>query len=314
MLGALVTLLLLWIVALWHPRPLIMRLGERPLLLGHRGVRRDDGPPENSLAAFRRAFEAGLDGIECDVQQTRDGVLVLYHDEHLPGGRVLRVETLDALRDALPTLATLDELFELARAFPRVLLNLEIKAYGAKAEGLEPALVRALYKADLQTRVLVSSFNPLALLRFRIGAPLVRVALLTDPRRAWWVQRTLLAGLLHVDALHPHHSQVTPERLASAAARGLMVNVWTVNEPKRQSELAEHGVDALIGDDPTTLLRLRTDVASPAEAPSPSDSSPSDSSASNSSASNSSASDSSSPASSAASTDTDPPANSPSSR
>ncbi|MDZ7705172.1 MAG: glycerophosphodiester phosphodiesterase [Trueperaceae bacterium] len=260
---AFIALLIIWVVVLWHPRPLVRLLPNRPLLLGHRGVRLADGPPENSLAAFRRAFSAGLDGAECDVQQSADGVLVIYHDETLPDGRTLRSVTFKELRDALPELATVDELFGLMKEYPDVLLNLELKVYGRDSGGLEPRLARAIFKAELPTRVLVSSFNPLALARFRLAASGIRVALLTDPNRAWWLQRSVFAGLLHVDALHPHHSQVTPERLAAAHTRGLMVNVWTVNDPERQHELARLGVDALIADDPATLTRLRSGLEPP---------------------------------------------------
>jgi glycerophosphoryl diester phosphodiesterase len=74
----LVLLLLLWRTVFWNPRKLSGVTRQKPLLLGHRGVRGER--PENTVEAFQLAFESGLDGIECDVQRTSDGQLVLFHD------------------------------------------------------------------------------------------------------------------------------------------------------------------------------------------------------------------------------------------
>ena len=250
--------LLLLVVALgawrlmWHGRrlPGVKRVGG--LLVGHRGTR--GVLPENTLAAFRRAFEAGLDGIEFDVQRARDGALVITHDGEVDGVPVADL-TLTELRERLPDLPTLQELFALARDHPGRLLNLEIKAERSRTCGLERAVARAVLASGLADRVLVSSFNPLSILRVRLWAPRLRVALLYDTstmRRRGGRPRP---GWLHVDALHPHHSLCDAALLRAAHARGVAVNVWTVNDPADIRRLRALGADAIMGDDPETLMR-----------------------------------------------------------
>ena len=102
-------LLVLWRWVFWQPRGLsgVNRLS--PLVLGHRGVR--GARPENTIEAFRLAFESGLDGIECDVQRSKDGELVLFHDFHLHDKplRKLSYIHIKSLDSKIPKLS---ELFE----------------------------------------------------------------------------------------------------------------------------------------------------------------------------------------------------------
>lgn len=237
---------------MWRGRPVNGVMRSKVLLVGHRGTR--GARPENTLAAFRHAFDAGLDGIEFDVQMAGDGALVITHDSSL-GAAAVHDLTLAELRERLPDLPTLPELFAMARDYGGRLLNLEIKAEGVRTRGLEWAVVRAILASGLRDRVLVSSFNPLSLLRVRLLAPGLRVALLYDSST---MQRPGLRprpGWLHVDALHPHHSLADATLLRSAHARDVAVNVWTVNEPEDIRRLRALGVDAIMGDDPDTLLR-----------------------------------------------------------
>ena len=212
------------------------------------------------MAAFELAF-AHLDGIETDVQRTRDGVLVLWHDFECFGRPVARTDHAELLASA-PEMATLGELFALARAHPGTLLNLELKSLPRPLRGweLERDLVAAVRASGLADRVLVSSFDPLALLRVRLLAFELRTALLIAPemRRPW--RDGVAAGWLHVDALHPQSAQVDEALAARAAARDLPLNVWTVNDPREMRTLVQRGVAAVMGDDPVVLARHVHDV------------------------------------------------------
>ena len=250
---ALLLLLILWRYALWWPRALPGVTRSRPLLIGHRGVR--GARPENSLAAFRMALDAGLDGVECDVQRSCDGALVLYHDFELPDGRLLTALTLQELERADPNLPRLERLLELAKDYPGTLLNLEIKTNGLRTQGLEQTLVKLVKRHGLESRVLVSSFNPVSILYVRLCAPSLRTALLFAPEGPRGLRSGGLAGWLHVDALHPHHSVVNREMVARAHRRGLMLNTWTVNEAEEVARLVKLGVDGVVADAPEALKR-----------------------------------------------------------
>ncbi|HEX7022649.1 MAG TPA: glycerophosphodiester phosphodiesterase, partial [Trueperaceae bacterium] len=248
---ALALLLALWRTLLWRPRPLPGVTRKPVWLIGHRGVR--GRLPENTLRAFEAALEAGLDGLEFDVQQSRDGILVIHHDDALPDGQKIADLRFAELRERLPLLPELDDLFELATRYPGTLLNLEIKTKGVRTHGLEERVVRSVRRSGLAGRVLLSSFNPLSLARVRLKAPELRTALLYAPDLPRWLKHGQAAPWLHVDALHPHHAQVTATLMHRARQRNLPVNAWTVNEPTEVWRLLALDVNGLIADDPETL-------------------------------------------------------------
>lgn len=242
--------------ATWRGRALpgVRRGGT--LLVGHRGTRSVE--PENTLAAFRRAFDEGLDGVEFDVQRSLDGTLVLTHDDEVEG-RLVSVQRYGELRDQIPGLATLGELLTLARAYPGRLLNLEIKASGWRTRGLERAVVSAVREADMLDRVLISSFNPLSVARVRFLDPSLRVALLYDESTRLRPGLAPRPGWLHVDAVHPRFPLVDRAFVRTAHRRGVAVNVWTVNQLEDMRRLRAIGVDAIMGDDPATLRSGRAE-------------------------------------------------------
>ena len=244
-------LLVLWRISLWQPRGLPDMKREAPWLIGHRGVR--GLRPENTLAAVKYALEAGLDGVEVDLQRLADGATVLFHDDATSGVSLKNI-SLETFRELEPQAPTLDELFELVKRYPGTLLNLELKTQGWSTNGLERATIRALHMSDLAGRTLVSSFNPLSLLRVRLFAPSVRVGLLYAPDMPRWLRSGALAAWLHVDALHPFESLVDVKLMRRAQRRSLMVNTWTVNDKKRITSLQALQVTAIIGDDLARLL------------------------------------------------------------
>ncbi len=262
---AFVVLLTVWRGPAWRARSLPGVRPDRPWALGHRGVR--GSRPENTIEAFRAALESGLDGLETDVQRTRDGHLVMVHDDEIDGLRVVDTD-LATLRRRDPDLATLDETLALVQAFPGTLLNVELKTLGWRDRGLAGAVARRLVGSGLEDRTLVSSFSPAALARLRVRAPGLRTGYLwvDEPGvpRAW--RTAWPAGWLHVDAMHPHHTLLRTDEIARWHARGLLVNAWTVNEDVDVKRVHAAGVDGIIGDDPAALLRA-LDRVGPQDAP-----------------------------------------------
>ncbi len=247
-------LLTLWVL-LWEPRRLPDVPPKPTLLLGHRGVR--GSLPENSMPAFEAALDAGLDGVETDVQRTRDGELVLHHDFALPGGRLLTTLTYAEIQKIDPNVPILEDLFTLFRGFPGTLLNLELKARGWRTGGLERAVAHALGCSGLEGRVLVSSFSPLSLARLRLYRPDIRTALIYSANGPRWLRDNLtarfFARLLHVDALHPHHGLIHTDLARWAKRRGVTLNTWTVNDPEDVKRLTLLNVNGLMADDLAAL-------------------------------------------------------------
>lgn len=232
-----------------------MRLPSPPWIAGHRGC---EPELENTLASCRRAVAEGADLIEVDVQLTRDGRLVLFHDatlERLGGGDPRRVEELPeavlrrvALRDparrAPPCrIPSLDELFvALPAGFP---VNLEAKRFVADRERFAVALARALAG---RVNVLVSSFDGPLLEALRRQAPTLPLAPLAERLDA------AVRGLADRLSAWSLHLGEAPD---GEALRELPwpVLVYTVNDGRLARDLLARGVAGLFSDRPGGLRR-----------------------------------------------------------
>jgi glycerophosphoryl diester phosphodiesterase len=228
-------------------------------VIAHRGA--SGTRPENTLVAFRRAEELGAHMIELDVQLSRDGEVVVMHDDTLErttdGYGAVVAHTLSELRrldagrwfgesfsgERIPTLAAvLDEV--------RLPINVELKAGGGL--GLEARTLAVAREARALERIVFSSFDPEALLRLRTLTADAELAIL-------WTRRALSPALelaKRVDArgLHLRKSAVGPEGLAAVRETGLSVRVWTVNEPREFAPLATAGAGGVFTDYPERFL------------------------------------------------------------
>lgn len=231
-------------------------------ILGHRGASAD--APENTLAAFRLALAQGADGVELDVRRCASGEVVVFHDPDARrvAGAPLRVDgaTLAELR-ALDVggwkgerfrgerIPTLDEALE---ALPGAYVNVELKSSGRDLR-LAGAAATAIRRAGAAGRVVVSSFDYRLLVAFRLAAPDVPVGLLFDAETPGRLATWLGLRLLGAAAVHPGREVVTAARAAAWRARGLAVNVWTVDEPEEARRLAALGAAALITNVPARI-------------------------------------------------------------
>ncbi len=247
----LAVLLFIWRYLAWSPRPLVGVSRKSPLLVGHRGVR--ELKPENTVEAFRFAFDSGLDGIECDVQKLKDGTLILYHDFKMNDTKLTDM-TLEQVKACKEPYALLSVLLDIAKDYKGTLLNIEFKTASFQTNNLERDVLKAVKEAALEDRVIYSSFNPFSLLYLRLNSPSARLGLLYSPDMSSFLRNGFLAGWLHVDAIHPHESQVSLELIAYAKKKALVINTWTVNDPMRISWLYKQELNAIMADNPQNLL------------------------------------------------------------
>ncbi len=236
------------------------------LVLGHRGA--SAYAPMNTLPAFELAVAQGADGIELDVHLSKDGHLIVLHDftvDHTTDGTgrakdmtLAQLKELDAgakfdARFARTRIPTLDEVFEAVGAHLR-LINVEIKSEDLdQTDGVEQAVADCISRHDLERSVLVSSFNPYALRRFRAIMPAVAIGYLYMPDE---VMSLSLMGETPFEALHPYHAMIDAAYMTNAHQTGRRVNTWTVNDPVRAAELQKLGVDAIITDNPDSILKV----------------------------------------------------------
>ncbi len=217
--------------------------------------------PENTLAAFLLALQAGADGIELDVMLSRDKELVVIHDSTVDRttdgtGKVSDLP-LSALRELdagtrfgeefrgekLPTLA---EVFETVGGKMRI--NVELKNYAHPLDDLTSRVIALTERFHLADSVLLSSFNPINLRKARRQNRNIRRGLLVSPG-----DRLMLGAggrLVPYHALHPYYEDVTPEMAADLRVRGKQLNTWTVDDPQALLRLHSIGVDGIISNNP----------------------------------------------------------------
>ena len=246
---------------------------DRPLNFAHRGA--SYHAPENTLAAFVLAAEMGADGIELDVQLSKDGELVVIHDFVLEtttdGTGPVRERTLTELKaldagspfdpaHAGQRIPTLQEVIEAVGH--RLLLNIELKTSSWRDDGLARAVVRSITDNDLLDRTVVSSFNPLALYRVNKLNRSISTGLLYAPDLPLPLRHPWTRHLLTLDAMHPHHSLVDARYVQWATERDYHVHTWTVDDPDRMVGLIRQGVDLIITNRPDLLGQiLQTETA-----------------------------------------------------
>jgi glycerophosphoryl diester phosphodiesterase len=135
---------------------------------------------------------------------------------------------------------------------PGAFVNVELKSAGRDLR-LAAATARVIAAAGAADRVIVSSFDYRLLVAFRVAAPHVPVGLLFDAgtpgRLATWLGMRLLGA----SAVHPGRREVTAARAAAWRARGLDVNVWTVDDPDEARRLAALGARAIITNVPARI-------------------------------------------------------------
>jgi len=229
-------------------------------ILAHRGD--SARSPENTVAAFASAIDAGADGVECDVHLDGSGVPRVFHDDDterltgVPGAFAAHPpEVLASLRvggEPIPTLAEVAEALD--RADRPLIWNVELKPT-ARAVDLVAACRDILTAAAERHAVVVSTFDPRIVAALASAALPIRVAYLYEDLLALRALR-FLPGAEDLD-LHPRHDLVDAAHLAEYAAAGRAFRCWTVDSAAELERLAALGVAAVITNTPGPLRAAR---------------------------------------------------------
>lgn len=238
-------------VSLWRMAPTPLEPGL--LIYAHRGDR--TRAPDNTLDAYRLAVESGADGVELDVRRSKDGVLILHHDDRTPAIGVFALTESDEIRRVDPSVPTLREALDVIPS--NVYVNVEIKNWpnepGFDDERIiVDETIAEIRACDDPSRVLLSSFDPLAMARAgNAGREFLRGQLVTAS-----VPFDVGLGFAQkfcMDAIHPElaHMRDAPVAIMQTIKdTGLHAVVWGVNTPQDVALMAEVGAAAIITDDP----------------------------------------------------------------
>jgi len=249
----------------------------RPRVMAHRGASGEY--PENTMPAFRAALEAGADYIELDVHCTRDGEVVVVHDEDLSrvasDDRLVRemtmaeLEVVDAGFNFSPDGARwpfrgqgirVPRLAEVLQAWPGMRFVIEFKP---EAAAIADATFEVVRRSGMARRVLFASEHLPPIARARELSPQIPTNLPAAEILSFLQALTNQASTydatgdaLQIPPEYRGQRLATAEVVAAAHRNGLEVHVWTVNDPAEMKELLGLGVDGIITDYSSRLLAL----------------------------------------------------------
>jgi glycerophosphoryl diester phosphodiesterase len=225
-----------------------------PIPFAHRGGASE--APENTMPAFQRAVELGFVYLETDVHATADGVLVAFHDDDLlrttgRPGRISELPWSEVSAARVDGREPIPLLEDLVATFPDARINID-----CKADAAVPALVAAVRRTGVLDRICVGGFSDARLRRLRreLGP-----GLLTSMGPAQIAALKLLGrpvGSSRVAQVPVRQGRVTvtDARFVRRAHRsGVVVHVWTIDEPDEMHRLLDLGVDGLMTDRPAVL-------------------------------------------------------------
>ncbi len=228
-------------------------------ILGHRGFA--GIYPENTMLAFRKAYESGCDGIELDVQTTKDYEVVIIHDEDIQrttdGIGMIKDYTLKELRqfnagvhyqegNEFHPIPTLKEYMEWA-CHKDILTNIELKNSVYYYNNLENDVLNLIREFQLEGKILLSSFNHASILKCKQLNSKIPVGFLIDGCIG---NAGVYARKMGVECMHPYFAALTGEEIQICKEQKIRINTWTVNEEEDMKRLVSAGVDMIITDFP----------------------------------------------------------------
>lgn len=239
-----------------------VRLEDDVQITAHRGASGD--APENTMASVRRAIADGADWVEIDVQETRDGVVIVAHDSDLKKVSGVDTKIWEATAEELRSIdigsyfgpefsgervPLLTEVLEECRG--KVGVNIELKYYGHN-QSLEQRVVDIVEAAGMREHIVVMSLKAEGIAKIKQLRPNWTVGLLT----------AVAAGDLsraNADFLAVNAKIATPSFIQSAHRRGKQVYTWTVNDRNLMSIMISRGADNLITDYPALAKQVLAD-------------------------------------------------------
>ena len=238
-----------------------LALFQNPTVMAHRGLSAD--APENTLYAFSDAISVGADFIELDVQQTRDGVLVVMHDSNLKRTTGVNkdiwdvdyadIQNLDAGSWFDPAYAnaripTLEETLQFVDK--RARLNIEIKPTKHGSDTLEQDVAELITQYQYTDACYVTSFSYSSLKKVKEVNPEIRTGYLMS------VAYGQFYSLKYADAFSLNKVFVTSQVVNAAHQQGKQIFAWTVNSMSEVRSLCNLHVDSIITDDPVMVQNV----------------------------------------------------------
>ena len=223
--------------------------------------------PENTMLAFQKAVEIGADGVELDVQLTKDGEVVIIHDETIDRTTDGKGYVVDYTYEELSKfdasyiyigkmgfnkIPTLKEYFELVKDLDFV-TNIELKTGINQYLGIEEKVYKLIKEYKLEKKVIISSFNHFSVLRMKKIAPELKCGFLSED---WIIDAGAYTASHGIECFHPRFNNLIPEVVEELKKNNIEINTWTVNKEEDIKDLINKGIDILIGNYPDLVKKI----------------------------------------------------------
>ncbi len=247
------TLMLLMAVAL----PSVARDRARQVI-AHRGYWKTEGSAQNSISALKNTYRIGVYGSEFDVHITRDGVVVVFHDDDIDGIKIENAQFADLKDKRLKngeSIPTLKEYLEAARSLGEMKMILEVKEHIQKADEdrCVDAVLRLVDEAGMKDRMEYISFSKHACDYLVEKAPGAKVSYLNGDLTPQEARKAGYAGIDYEDKVFNEH----PAWISEANKLGLVTNVWTVNDLKEIKKFFRQGIGFVTTNEPEKAKSLK---------------------------------------------------------
>jgi len=223
--------------------------------------------PENTILSFEKAIELGGTGIETDVQLTKEGVLILFHDEMLNrttnGEGFVKDYTYSELNKldagswmgsefAGIKIPTVEELIYLVKD-KNIIINFEIKNRVIMYEDIEQKLIDLIYKHNMKHKVILSSFNHYSVFKCNkiskeINTGILYMEQLYKPYN--------YAKIVGANAIHPYFHAINRDVVKAAKKHKTQINVFTVDDENYMKSFLDMNVDGIITNYPDKLHKI----------------------------------------------------------
>ncbi|MFW9985060.1 MAG: glycerophosphodiester phosphodiesterase [Candidatus Odinarchaeota archaeon] len=224
-------------------------------VIGHRGS--GSGLLENTLQGMKLALAWGVDGIECDVQSSQDGELIVFHDSSLDrltnGTGLVAEHSLEELKqlkvsnqDRIPTLT---ELLTLLKPHRDLIIDIDIKVQDIEAE-----ILKELQTQDLIDQTILSSKATQIMRKIRDLNATIETGLIYEYN---YEDPISIAINIGCKALFPRLDLVSKELVHACKQNGLKLNPWSINSEEDMRRFIDLGVDWIITDNPQRLLKIQ---------------------------------------------------------
>lgn len=243
-------------------------------VISHRGANLD--APQNTIPAFVRSLEIGVDGFETDIHLSSDGVPVVCHnytiDDTSNGKGEVKSMTYEELRSydfgswfsdkfKGTKIPSVEEFLTLCETADIEIMNIEIKPPLDGDMSIVAKTIEAVKAHGLFDKLLISSFSADVLVECKKVDPECKTGYLYAPNKKHSYTHMLFgyvefAKKIKADYLHPHFLSVNRRYVRRLHENGIGINVWTVDKEKTARKLLKLGVDGIITNDPIMVNRL----------------------------------------------------------